>query len=94
MISDDSLLTIVARSLSHSTGTVTRPVKRGSAARYTSGSVCLPFTLSGITPGNSAKSQLPLFICGETIEAEMTGSSRFSARKIKVRCAHGQERAT
>jgi hypothetical protein len=33
MISDDSLFTIVARSRSHSTGTVTRPVKRGSAAR-------------------------------------------------------------
>jgi hypothetical protein len=56
--------------------------------------VCLWLTLSPITPGNSAKSQLPLFICGETIESEITSSSFFSARKISVRCAQGQERAT
>ena len=31
MISDNSLLTIVLRSLSHSTGTLTRPVYLGSA---------------------------------------------------------------
>ena len=31
MISDDSLLTMVSRCLSHSTGTVTRPSKPGSA---------------------------------------------------------------
>ena len=59
-----------------------------------SGIVALPLTLSAITPGNSAKSQLPLRICGETIESEITPSSFFSARKIKVRCAQGQERAT